>query len=157
VAVFDRSHYEDVLITRVHGAVSVEACRHRYGEINQFERGLVADGTTIVKCFLHVGYETQRQRLLARLDNPAKHWKFNAADIDERARWNDYRIAYQEAIEGTNTPEAPWYIVPSDKKKYRNWLVAELLREVFLELAPRYPQPPLDVPALKARLARPGE
>ena len=152
VGVFDRSHYEDVLITRVHGLVSVAECRHRYGEINQFEWALVADGTAVVKCFLHIGYETQRDRLLARLDNPDKHWKFNAADIDERARWSDYQAAYQDALEGTNTPEAPWYVIPSDHKKYRNWLVGELLREVLRELDPQYPHPDLDVDMLKARL-----
>lgn len=157
VAVFDRSHYEDVLITRVHGLVSVEECRHRYGEINQFERALAADGTTVVKCFLHVGYETQRERLIARLDDPDKHWKFNVGDIDERERWPAYQAAYQDAIEGTNTPEAPWYVIPSDRKKYRNWLVGELLREVLLDLDPQYPRPDLDVDALKARLAQPTE
>jgi PPK2 family polyphosphate:nucleotide phosphotransferase len=152
VGVFDRSHYEDVLITRVHGAVSVEECRHRYGEINQFERELVANGTTVLKCFLHISYETQRRRLVRRLDRPDKHWKFNVADIDERRHWADYQAAYQDAIEGTNTPEAPWYIVPSDKKKYRNWAVGELLREVFRDLDPQYPLLDLDVAALKARL-----
>jgi PPK2 family polyphosphate:nucleotide phosphotransferase len=156
VGVFDRSHYEDVLITRVHGQVSVEECRHRYGEINQFERGLVADGTTVVKCFLHIGYETQRERLLARLDNPDKHWKFNEADIDERRHWNDYQAAYHDAIEATNTPEAPWYVIPGDRKKYRNWLVGELLRQVLRDLDPQYPHPDLDVEHLKARLAPPN-
>ncbi|MDT4916228.1 MAG: hypothetical protein QOH89_928 [Pseudonocardiales bacterium] len=156
LGVFDRSHYEEVLVTRVHGDVSVEECRHRYGEINQFERELAAGGTTVVKCFLHIGYDTQRERLLARLDNPAKHWKFNEADIDERRRWTDYQTAYTDAIEGTNTPEVPWYIVPSDRKKYRNWLIAELVREVLTELDPQYPQPDLDVPALRARLAPPN-
>jgi polyphosphate kinase 2 (PPK2 family) len=94
--------------------------------------------------------------LLARLDNPAKHWKFNEADIDERRRWTDYQTAYTDAIEGTNTPEVPWYVVPSDRKKYRNWLIAELVREVLTELDPQYPQPDLDVPALRARLAPPN-
>jgi PPK2 family polyphosphate:nucleotide phosphotransferase len=156
VAVFDRSHYEDVLITRVHGEISVEECRHRYGEINQFERALVADGTTLVKCFLHISYAKQRERLLARLDNPDKHWKFNPADIDERARWADYQQAYQDALAGTNTPEAPWYVIPSDRKKYRNRLVAQLLCEVLRDLDPQYPRPDLDVAALKARLAMPS-
>jgi PPK2 family polyphosphate:nucleotide phosphotransferase len=156
VGVFDRSHYEDVLITRVHGEVSVEECRHRYGEINQFERALVADGTTVVKCFLHISYETQRERLLARLDNPDKHWKFNEADIDERRYWDEYQAAYQDAIEATNTPEAPWYVIPSDRKKYRNRVVGELLREVLRDLDPAYPRPDLDVERLKARLAPPN-
>lgn len=155
VGVFDRSHYEDVLITRVHKQVSDTDARTRYTEINAFEEGLVADGTTLVKCFLHISYETQRDRLLARLDNPDKRWKFNEVDIDERARWHDYQAAYADALTACNTPDAPWYIVPSDHKKYRNWLVAALLREVFEELHPQYPQPDLDVEALKARLSAP--
>jgi PPK2 family polyphosphate:nucleotide phosphotransferase len=152
VGVFDRSHYEDVLVTRVHGDVSVEECRHRYGEINQFERELVANATTVVKCFLHISYDTQRERLLARLDNPDKHWKFNEADIAERRRWNDYQAAYTDAIVACNTPESPWHVIPSDRKKYRNWLITELLREIFTELDPQYPRPDLDVSALKAQL-----
>jgi PPK2 family polyphosphate:nucleotide phosphotransferase len=156
VGVFDRSHYEDVLITRVHGLISDAESHQRMDVINEFESQLVAGGTTIVKCFLHISYETQRERLLARLDNPDKHWKFNEADIDERGRWKDYQAAYADVLERCNPPHAPWYIVPGDSKKYRNWLVAELLREVFRELDPQYPHPPLDVPALKARLAPPN-
>ena len=155
VGVFDRSHYEDVLITRVHGLVSDTDARARYTEINAFEQELVASGTTLVKCFLHIGYDTQRERLLARLDNPDKHWKFNEADVDERARWDDYQAAYADALTACNAPDAPWYVIPGDNKKYRNWLVAELLREVFLELDPQYPRPELDVDALKSRLAPP--
>jgi PPK2 family polyphosphate:nucleotide phosphotransferase len=155
VGVFDRSHYEDVLITRVHGLVSDAEARARFAEINAFEAELAAAGTTLVKCFLHVGYETQRARLLARLDKPDKHWKFNEGDIDERAYWSSYQTAYADALGACNSAESPWYIVPSDKKKYRNWLVAELLREVFKELDPQYPRPELDVPALRRRLAPP--
>jgi PPK2 family polyphosphate:nucleotide phosphotransferase len=156
VGVFDRSHYEDVLITRVHGAISDAEARDRFEVINEFERELVASGGTIVKCFLHISYDTQRERLLARLDNPAKHWKFNEADIDERGRWDDYQAAYADVLEQCNQPDAPWYVIPGDDKKYRNWLVGALLREVFRELDPQYPRPPLDVPALKARLAPPN-
>jgi PPK2 family polyphosphate:nucleotide phosphotransferase len=156
VGVFDRSHYEDVLVTRVNGLVPYDVWRARYGIINDFESELVANGTTVVKCFLHISYDMQRKRLLARLENPDKHWKFNEADIDERRHWQDYTAAYADALEKCNTPDAPWYVVPSDHKPYRNWLVAELLREVFKELDPQYPHPPLDVPALKARLAPPN-
>jgi PPK2 family polyphosphate:nucleotide phosphotransferase len=156
VGVFDRSHYEDVLITRVHGLVSDADARGRYAEINVFESELAAAGTTLVKCFLHISYETQRERLLARLDKPDKHWKFNEADIDERAYWSSYQAAYADALGACNSADAPWYVIPSDRKKYRNWLVAELLREVFEELDPQYPHPDLDVDALKARLARPS-
>lgn len=156
VGVFDRSHYEDVLITRVHGLVSDADARARYAEINAFEAELVASGTTLVKCFLHISYETQRERLLARLDKPDKHWKFNVADIDERAFWSKYQAAYADALAACSSPDAPWYVIPSDKKKYRNWLVAEVLREVFVELDPQYPRPDLDVAALRARLAPPN-
>jgi PPK2 family polyphosphate:nucleotide phosphotransferase len=152
VGVFDRSHYEDVLITRVHALIDEAEWRRRYAEINAFEAELVAAGTTVVKCFLHISYETQRQRLLARLDNPDKHWKFNVADLDERALWPSYQAAYADVLEQCNTAAAPWFIVPSDSKKYRNWLIGELLREVFRELDPQYPNPQLDVPALQARL-----
>jgi PPK2 family polyphosphate:nucleotide phosphotransferase len=156
VGVFDRSHYEDVLITRVHGVISAEECDKRYAEINDFERELVADGTTVVKCFLHISRGRQRKRLLARLDNPDKHWKFNPADVDERELWDTYQGAYELMLERCSTDAAPWYVIPSDHKKYRNWLVGELLREVLRELDPQYPRPELDVDALKARLAAPN-
>ena len=156
IGVFDRSHYEDVLITRVHGLVSDTDARARYAEINAFEAELAAAGTTVVKCFLHISYKTQRKRLLGRLDDPDKHWKFNEGDIDERGHWDAYRTAYADALAACNTPAAPWYVIPGDKKKYRNWLVAELVREVLHELDPQYPHPDLDIDALKARLAPPN-
>jgi PPK2 family polyphosphate:nucleotide phosphotransferase len=155
VGVFDRSHYEDVLIVRVHDLVPPAEWRARYDLINEFEAELAAAGTTVLKCFLNISFDTQRDRLLARLDDPDKHWKFNEGDIDERARWSDYQVAYSDMLEKCNTTHAPWYVVPSDHKKYRNWAVGELLRETLVELDPTYPQPPLDVPALKARLAPP--
>ena len=155
VAVFDRSHYEDVLIARVHELVPEREWRGRYDLINEFEAELVESGTTVVKCFLNISFDKQRERLLARLDNPDKHWKFNEGDIDERARWSEYQAAYSEALERCNTQHAPWYIVPSDHKKYRNWAVGELLREILIELDPQYPRPDLDGPRLKARLAPP--
>jgi PPK2 family polyphosphate:nucleotide phosphotransferase len=155
IGVFDRSHYEDVLITRVHGLVSPEECEARYDAINAFERELVDGGTTVLKVFLHVSYDVQRARLLRRLAKRDKHWKFNEADIDERARWAEYQAAYDAVLERCSTPDAPWYIVPADHKTYRNWAVAELLRETLLELDPQYPQPDLDVEQLRARLAAP--
>jgi PPK2 family polyphosphate:nucleotide phosphotransferase len=155
IGVFDRSHYEDVLAVRVHGLVPQEEWEARYDTINAFERELVADGTTVLKVFLHVSYDVQRERLLRRLARPDKHWKFNEADIDERARWDEYRVAYDAVLERCSTPEAPWYVVPADSKGYRNWAVAELLRETLVELDPRYPQPDLDVERLRARLAPP--
>ena len=128
----------------------------RYADISRFERQLVADGVAVVKCFLHISYDEQRERLLARLDDPAKHWKFNEGDLAERARWTDYQEAYRTALERCSSPEAPWYVVPADRKWYRNWAVGTLLLETLRELDPRYPTPELDVRALKKRLAPPN-
>jgi PPK2 family polyphosphate:nucleotide phosphotransferase len=155
IAVFDRSHFEDAIVPRVHGTVPQEEWESRYDVLNDFEAELVAAGTTVLKVFLHVGFDKQRDRLLARLDNPDKHWKFNEHDIDERARWSEYQAAYSDVLARCNTAAAPWYVVPSDTKKYRNWVVGELLRETLEEMDPRYPQPPLDVDRLKARLVPP--
>lgn len=155
VGVFDRSHYEDVVIVRVHDLVPREEWEARYDVINEFEKELVDGGTTVLKCFLNISYDTQRERLLARLDNPDKHWKFNEADITERARWTEYQAAYEALLERCNTEHAPWYIVPGDRKKYRNWAVGELLRETLLELDPAYPRPSLDVETLKRKLEPP--
>ncbi|SHF51210.1 polyphosphate:nucleotide phosphotransferase, PPK2 family [Jatrophihabitans endophyticus] len=155
VGVFDRSHYEDVLIVRVHDLVPEAEWEARYDAINEFEKELVDNGTTVLKCFLDISFETQRDRLLARLDDPEKHWKFNEADLDERARWSDYEVAFEAMLERTNTDHAPWYVVPSDHKKYRNWAIGELLHETLEDLAPEWPRPALDVPALRARLAPP--
>jgi PPK2 family polyphosphate:nucleotide phosphotransferase len=156
VGVFDRSHYEDVLVVRVHELVPEEDWRARYGTINDFEAELIAGGTTVVKCFLNISYETQRERLLARLSNPDKLWKFHESDLEERARWADYQAAFSDMLANCNTPAAPWYVVPSDSKKYRNWAVGELLRETLVDLDPQYPRPPLDIEALNARLAPPN-
>ena len=155
IGVFDRSHYEDVLIVRVHNLVPEAEWEGRYEAINAFEKELVDAGTTVVKCFLYISFDTQRERLLARLDDPDKHWKFNPADLDERALWSEYQVAFEAMLERCNTAYAPWYVVPSDHKKYRNWAIGELLRETLEALEPRYPRPALDVPALRARLAPP--
>ena len=155
IAVFDRSHYEDVLVPRVHRLIDEQEWQRRYDQINEFESELAASGTTVLKVFLHVGYDTQRDRLLARLDDPEKHWKFNEKDLDERARWSEYQAAYSDLLERCNTSTAPWFVVPSDAKRYRNWAVGELLRETLEALDPQYPDPGLDVPRLKARLAPP--
>ncbi len=155
IGVFDRSHYEDVLVVRVHELVPEDVWRPRYQVINDFEAELVDGGTTVLKCFLHIGYDTQRERLLARLDKPDKHWKFNPGDVEERARWSDYQQAYADALENCNTEHAPWYVIPSDDKTYRNWAVGELLRRTLADLDPQYPSPPLDIPTLRERLAPP--
>ena len=156
IAVFDRSQYEDVLVVRVHGDIDDAETARRYREINRFEAQLTANGTTIVKCFLHISFEQQRNRLLARLDDPLKHWKFKENDIDERQLWSDYQLAYAAALENTSTEPAPWYVIPSDRKWYRNWAITELLRETLVQLDPQYPDVNLDVPRLRQRLAPPN-
>ncbi|HJQ44506.1 MAG TPA: PPK2 family polyphosphate kinase, partial [Jatrophihabitantaceae bacterium] len=153
VGVFDRSHYEDVLIVRVHDLVPEDEWESRYAQINAFEAELADGGTTIVKCFLNISYDTQRERLLARLDDPDKRWKFNEADVDERQRWTDYMAAYEAMLERCSTHAAPWYVVPADSKKYRNWAVGHLLLETMREMNPQFPdRPDLDVDAVRARL-----
>ncbi len=155
IGVFDRSHYEDVLVLRVHELVPEAEWRRRYEEINAFEAELVAGGMAIVKCFLHISYATQRERLLARLDDPTKHWKFNEGDIDERAYWSDYQAAFAAMLQNCSTEAAPWYVIPSDNKAYRNWAISEILREALTELDPQYPQTHLDVERLRGRLQPP--
>lgn len=154
LGVFDRSHYEDVLVPRVHGEHEA-AWRGRYDEINRFEDDLVAGGTAVVKCLLHISYDEQRERLLARLDDPDKHWKFNEADIDERRHWPAYQAAYRDLVRRCSEA-APWYVVPADRKWYRNWAVGRIVTETLEDMGPRFPQRPLDVAGLKARLAPPG-
>ena len=156
IGVFDRSHYEDVLVPRVHDTALPSVIEERYGVINEFEQQLIDGGTTVLKVFLHISFDTQRERLLARLDNPDKHWKFQEADITERARWTDYQAAYEVMLERCSTDAAPWYVVPSDHKKYRNWAVGQLLQETLAGLDPHYPRPDLDVDALRARLQPPN-
>ena len=138
--VFDRSHYEDVLIVRVHDLVPEEEWSQRYDQINDFESELAASGTVIIKCFLHVSYDAQRERLLARLDDPDKHWKFNAGRYRRTARAGPTtQAAYEVMLEKCNTPQAPWYVVPADSKKYRNWAVGQLVRETLSRARPAVP------------------
>jgi PPK2 family polyphosphate:nucleotide phosphotransferase len=155
IGIFDRSHYEDVLVPRVHELVPEAEWRRRYDEINAFEAELAAAGTTMIKCFLHISYATQRERLLARLDDPTKHWKFHEGDIDERAYWSDYQAAFAGMLQNCSTDAAPWYVVPSDHKWYRNWAIGELLRETLADLDPQYPPTDLDLPRLRQRLQPP--
>jgi PPK2 family polyphosphate:nucleotide phosphotransferase len=156
IVIFDRSHYEDVLVVRVHDLVPESIWRPRYEEIVEWEGRVASAGTAIVKVYLHISYDEQRERLLARLDDPDKHWKFNEGDIEERALWNDYMAAYEDVFARTHTDVAPWYIVPADRKWYRNWAVERLVVETLEELDPRFPRPDLDVQALKERLAPPN-
>ena len=152
IGIFDRSHYEDVLVARVRELVPRRDLGRRYGQINRFEQGLVDGGVTIVKVFLHIGHEEQRARLLARLDNPDKHWKFSPSDIDDRALWPDYQEAYELALHRCSSAAAPWYLVPADRKWYRNWAISTLLLEHLEALDPRYPQAGFDVEEARQRL-----
>jgi len=141
VRIFNRSHYEDVLVVRVHSLVPREEWQSRYQRINEFERMLTESGTTIVKCFLHISKEEQRERLQARLDNPNKRWKFNRGDLKERLLWDEYQAAYQDALIRCNSAHAPWHIIPSDRKWYRNFVVSRLLVNVLSDLDPQFPPP----------------
>lgn len=152
IGIFDRSHYEDVLIVRVHRLVPVTTWEARYAEINRFEAELAADGVHIVKCFLYISSEEQKKRLLARLEDPAKQWKFNPTDVDERQLWSAYVKAYEAVLERTSTETAPWYVVPSDRKWYRNWAIGKLLLETLTELDPQFPPPDYDVQEQLRRL-----
>lgn len=152
IGVFDRSHYEDVLIVRVESLVSEDVWRARYDEINAFEGELAGQGVTVVKCMLHISPEEQGQRLLARLDDPTKRWKYNPGDLDARAKWPAYQEAYADALTRCNADSAPWYIIPSDRKWYRNWAIAALLAETLTELGPQYPATSIDIEAERARI-----
>jgi PPK2 family polyphosphate:nucleotide phosphotransferase len=139
VGIFNRSHYEDVLIVRVHNLVPKLEWRTRYERINLFEKMAHQGGTTVVKVFLHISKDEQRKRLQSRLDDPQKRWKFSKADLAEREYWNDYQKAYNDALTRCNTEHAPWYIVPADKKWYRNLLVSRILRQTLEKMNPQYP------------------
>jgi PPK2 family polyphosphate:nucleotide phosphotransferase len=139
IGVFNRSHYEDVLVVRVHGLVPKKMWSKRYRHINEFERMLVDEGTTIVKCFLHVSKDEQGKRLQERIDNPEKRWKFRAGDLEDRAMWPAFQTAYTEAIAATSTAWAPWYVVPADRNWVRNLAVAQLLLEALERLDPQLP------------------
>ena len=149
LGIFNRSQYEDVLIVRVHDLADWKG---RYDEINRFEEKA---GVTWIKCMLHISADEQRERLLARLADPTKRWKFNEGDLAERALWDDYAAAYQDALVRCDTDAAPWYVIPADRKWYRNWAVQQLLLETLRELDPQYPKrEDLDVPALEEQLSR---
>jgi PPK2 family polyphosphate:nucleotide phosphotransferase len=147
LGIFNRSQYEDVLVVRVHDLAPWE---RRYDEINRFE---AKSGVTWIKCMLHISRDEQRERLLARLADPTKRWKFNVGDIAERQLWDDYAAAYQDALARCDTEAAPWYVIPADRKWYRNWAIQQLLLETLRELDPQYPaRGDLDIPALEKQL-----
>jgi PPK2 family polyphosphate:nucleotide phosphotransferase len=134
IVIFNRSHYEDVLVVRVHEMVPEKVWRKRYKQINNFERTLAEEGTIILKFFLHISMDEQKQRLSDRLADPAKHWKYNPGDLKERALWKDYVEAYEDAIEETSTEHAPWYIIPADRKWFRNLTIASILVKTLKDL-----------------------
>ena len=153
IGIFDRSHYEDVLVVRVHKLVDESVWSERYDEINAWEKDLVEQGTVLIKCFLHISSAEQKERLMARLEDPTKHWKYNPGDVDERANWSAYMRAYQTVLERCNTQHAPWYVIPADRKWYRNWAVAQLLTEHLRALDLDWPAADYDVEQEKARVA----
>jgi PPK2 family polyphosphate:nucleotide phosphotransferase len=142
IAVFNRSHYEDVLVPVVQGDLHGDALQRRYRQINDFERLLAESGTVLVKFMLHISRDEQRERLQARLDDPEKAWKFDPNDLDVRERWDDYQRAYQDAISATGTPWAPWHVVPADSKTHRNLVVATVLKATLQSLDLRFPPLP---------------
>ena len=154
LGVFDRSHYEDVLVVRVHDLVPRATWQRRYATINRFESGLAAHGTTLVKVMLHISADEQRKRLAQRLARPDKYWKYNPHDLDERARWADYQEAYQVALTRCSTEAAPWHVVPADRKWYARWAVQQLLIDALTGLDPTWPPADFDVKAEQQRLAR---
>ncbi|CAM3559956.1 PPK2 family polyphosphate kinase [Smaragdicoccus niigatensis] len=156
IGVFDRSHYEDVLVVKVRKLAEASVIEQRYSRINDFEAELTASGVTVVKCFLHISFDEQRERLLARLDDPAKHWKFREGDIDDRQLWPAFEDAYATALGRCSTAQSPWYVIPSNKKWYRNWAIASILLETFEDMNLSYPEVDLDFKRLKERLAPPN-
>ncbi len=139
ITIFNRSHYEDVLVVRVHDIVPEKRWSRRYDHINNFEQLLSDEGTTIVKLFLHISKDEQRERLQARIDTPRKNWKFDSGDLREREHWNDYQEAFRVMLERTSTDDAPWYVIPADRKWYRNLVISEILVETLERLDMRYP------------------
>jgi PPK2 family polyphosphate:nucleotide phosphotransferase len=154
VAIFNRSHYEDVLVVRVHGLVPRPVWRRRYEGINRFELHLQEHGTRVVKFFLHISRKEQKKRLLARLDDPRKNWKFSETDIAERAHWGAYHRAYEDALSQCSPASAPWYVIPANAKWYRNLAVSEIVAGALEEMAPRAPRVKLDIGRLRRRLEK---
>jgi PPK2 family polyphosphate:nucleotide phosphotransferase len=145
LVVFNRSHYEDVLVVRVHNLVTKDIWSQRYDQIKNFERMLVDDGTTILKFYLNVSKDEQKQRLQERLDDPTKNWKFNPGDLKERALWDDYAMAYEDALNKTSTSWAPWYVIPANRNWYRNLCVSSILVKALEDLKMNYPAPAADL------------
>jgi len=151
MVIFNRSHYEDVLVVRVKNLVPKPVWEKRYHHIREFERMLSDEGTTILKFFLHISKDEQRIRLQERLDNPEKRWKFRKGDLDDRKLWDDYQEAFEDAIRETSTDYAPWYVIPANKNWYRNWVVANILVETLESLQMKYPQPEVGLEKIKVK------
>jgi len=149
IVLFNRSHYEDVLVVRVHNLVPRTVWQKRYDHINQFERMLADEGTTLFKFFLHISKDEQKERLQARLDDPLKHWKFNVGDLEERKVWDEYTTAYNHVLSRTSTEWAPWIIVPSNRKWYRNLVIAKILVEKLGKMDIKFPDPQSDLKDIK--------
>ena len=143
IVIFNRSHYEDVLIVRVHDLVPAEVWKQRYAQINEFERMLSENGVTILKFFLHISRKEQRERLQARLDDPTKRWKFQHGDLEERELWDEYKKAYEDAVRKTSTHWAPWYVIPANRKWFRDYVVADILIKTLEKFDMKWPQPDL--------------
>lgn len=141
IGIFNRSHYEDVLVVKVKGFASPDAIERRYGEINAFEKLLTDNGTRILKFMLHISKEEQAERLKERVEDETKHWKFNPGDLDDRALWDKYAEAYEIAVNRCSTAHAPWHVIPADRNWVRNGLIAAIVRETLEEMNPQYPQP----------------
>jgi PPK2 family polyphosphate:nucleotide phosphotransferase len=141
IGIFNRSHYEDVVTVRVRGLVPEPVWRTRFEIIRDFENSLVAAGTRVVKAFLHISKAEQAARLQSRIDNPDKHWKFRLGDLDDRKRWDEYQEAYEDAIRATTTKVSPWYVIPADKKWYRDWALLNVLVDTLEDMDPQFPQP----------------
>jgi PPK2 family polyphosphate:nucleotide phosphotransferase len=154
IAIFNRSHYEDVLVARVHGLVDEQTWQERYRLIQHFERGLYAAGTLILKFFLHISRHEQLQRFKQRLDDPTRNWKISEADYLERDRWDDYMRAYEDALTATSTPPAPWYVIPSNHKWFRNLAVSQIVASSMADLHLAYPPPAVDLNEIRGRYER---
>ncbi|HQN05738.1 MAG TPA: polyphosphate kinase 2 family protein, partial [Anaerolineaceae bacterium] len=152
IVIFNRSQYEDVLAVRVLKLVPDNVWKKRFDHINAFERMLADEGTTILKFFLHVSKEEQRERLLERVDDPAKRWKFNPGDLDTRVQWDEYQKAYEAVLEKTSRQWAPWYVIPSDKKWYRNLAISRIMVAALEKLKMKYPQPAEDIEKYRTEL-----
>ncbi|WP_321922853.1 PPK2 family polyphosphate kinase [Paraburkholderia guartelaensis] len=149
LAIFNRSHYEDVLVPRVIGQIDSAECERRYRQIRHFEALLAESGTSIIKCMLHISKDEQRRRIQARIDDPTKHWKFDVSDLEARKHWDAYQASYQDALAATSTEYAPWFVIPADSKSHRNVMVGELLLRLMESLKLEYPPAKAELKGLK--------